>query len=223
MIKPPGAFSLLNTWILRQVKTSNTTLIPDELALLLSSSFSFNQQFSCFGISCRVLLTVSFPTRLFSSSQCLHANFQMSSVTSPPSPAIWEPHRQFFLLSSSWDLLLFKGICLQAPYYADSFFLSHCLLFLLSSFYVYWVSFLPFCLLFLVCPSQLEDAQIHLDTVSVPQMFSLGNAVGIHLLNNFSKCFWNETRTWRHIFIQGIILKSDNRWRFAKTAVTMIT
>lgn len=93
MIKPPGAFSLLNTWILRQVKTSNTTLIPDELALLLSSSFSFNQQFSCFGISCRVLLTVSFPTRLFSSSQCLHANFQMSSVTSRPSPAIWEPHR----------------------------------------------------------------------------------------------------------------------------------
>lgn len=95
----------------------------------------------------------------------------------------------FFLLSSSWDLLLFKGICLQAPYYADSFFLSHCLLFLLSSFYIYWVSFLPFYLLFLVFPSQLEDAQIHLDTVSVPQMFSLGNAVGIHLQNNFSKCF----------------------------------
>lgn len=93
MIEPSGASSFLYIGILRQVKTPNTTLIPDELALLLSSSFSFNQQFSHLGISCRVLLTVSFPTRLLSSSQCSLANFQMSSVTSCPSPAIWEPRR----------------------------------------------------------------------------------------------------------------------------------
>jgi hypothetical protein len=73
------------------MKTSNSTLIPDELAVLLSSSFSFDQQFSHLGISCRVLLTVSFPTRVFPSSRCSHANFQMSSVTSCLSPAIWEP------------------------------------------------------------------------------------------------------------------------------------
>lgn len=118
-LNPWGLFFSLH-WVLRLVKTSNTKVNPDELAVLLSSSFSFDQQFSHLGISCRVLLTVSFPTRVFSSSPCSHANFQMSSVTSCPSPAIWEPQGilPFFQLLG-FDTV--GGHVLASTYYAGSF------------------------------------------------------------------------------------------------------
>lgn len=223
MIKPSGASSFLCTEILRQVKTSNTTLIPDELALLLSSSFSFNQQFSHLGISCRVLLTLYFLPGCFPLLSVCMPTFRWALL--PLVPAQPSGNHTGFL--PTFQLLghAFVGGHMLASTLLcwHSFFLS--LLFFLSSFRVYWEigASLPLCLLFLVCPGLLENAQIHLDTISMPQMSSLGNAVGIYPQNNISKCFWNEIRSWRHILIQGIILKSNHRWRFAKIAITMMT
>lgn len=68
-------------------------------------------------------------------------------------------------------------------------FLSELLLQLLRDLYS-CVACVPLSLSSL-CPSLLKGTQSHLDTISTPLMFRLGNGV-ISPENDMKKCFWHE-------------------------------